>query len=95
MLIGHFLEAARRQAERNFSDDALKACSTTTGQAMFANWRIAWNGPAPYHGPTMHIADLPSASMQKRDNPVNGDSGNSNFPLAELEKHAILHALLF
>jgi len=99
LLAGHILERVARTTgvQRNISDDALK---------LMLNYE--WPGNvrelencleracALTTGPTMHIADLPTALQNfHSESPVlpvtEGPSAIA--PLAEIEKHAILHAI--
>jgi len=99
LLAGHILERVARTTgvQRNISDDALK---------LMLNYE--WPGNvrelencleracALTSGPTIHIADLPTALQNLHTlSPVVPVSFESNgiSPLADLEKRAILHAI--
>jgi two-component system response regulator HydG len=100
LLAGHILERVARTTgvQRNISDDALK---------LMLNYE--WPGNvrelencleracALTTGPTVHIADLPTALQnfhaQTPVVPVSMESTTGISPLADLEKQAILHAI--
>jgi two-component system response regulator HydG len=99
LLAGHILERVARTTgvQRNISDDALKLMLNYDWPGNVRELENCLERAcALTTGPTMHIADLPTALQNFHAEtpliPVTTET-SAIAPLAEIEKHAILHAI--
>ncbi len=99
LLAGHILERVTRTTgvQRNISDDALRLMLNYDWPGNVRELENCLERAcALTTGPTMHIADLPTALQNfHAQEPVVAVTTESSgiAPLAELEKHAILHTI--
>ncbi len=100
LLAGHILERVARTTgvQRNISDDALKLMLNYDWPGNVRELENCLERAcALTTGPTMHIADLPTAlqnfQAQTQEVPVTSES-ETVAPLAEIEKRAILQAIV-
>jgi DNA-binding NtrC family response regulator len=100
LLAGHILERVARTTgvQRNISDDALKLMLNYDWPGNVRELENCLERAcALTSGPTIHIADLPTALQnfhaETPDAPGSSEAVGGVAPLAELEKRAILHAI--